>query len=78
MIRAMRSSWKSLVSNDFELIDHYMSGIKMITAIFLALNYPTLVSTTTYSLANAYKNFTATALVTKITLRCQEDRFLFC
>ncbi|KIJ66703.1 hypothetical protein HYDPIDRAFT_127960 [Hydnomerulius pinastri MD-312] len=46
-----------------ELIDRFMSGIKSIAAISLALNYPTLVSVT-HSLVNAYKNLISVALVT--------------
>jgi len=46
-----------------ELIDRFLSGIKTIAAISLALNYPTIVSVT-HSLINAYKNLIAIALVT--------------
>jgi len=46
-----------------ELIDRFLSGIKTVAAISLALNYPTLVSVT-HSLVNAYKNLLAVSLVT--------------
>ncbi|KAH7884643.1 ribosomal protein L10-domain-containing protein [Phlebopus sp. FC_14] len=46
-----------------ELIDRFMSGIKSIAAISLALHYPTVVSVM-HSLVNAYKNLIAVALVT--------------
>jgi large subunit ribosomal protein LP0 len=46
-----------------ELIDRFLSGIKTIAAISLALNYPTIVSVT-HSLVNAYKNLLAIALTT--------------
>ncbi|KAG1747132.1 ribosomal protein L10-domain-containing protein [Suillus paluster] len=45
------------------LIDRFMSGIKSIAAISLALNYPTIVSVT-HSLVNSYKNLIALCLVT--------------
>ena len=46
-----------------ELIGRFMSGIKTIAAISLALNYPTIVSVT-HSLVNSYKNLIAIALTT--------------
>jgi len=46
-----------------ELIDRFLSGIKSIAAISLALNYPTIVSVV-HSLVNTYKNLIAIALVT--------------
>jgi len=46
-----------------ELIDRFLSGIKSIAAISLALNYPTIVSVV-HSLVNTYKNLIAVALVT--------------
>lgn len=49
-----------------ELIDRFLSGIKTIAAISLALNYPTIVSVT-HSLVNAYKNLIAIALATEYT-----------
>jgi len=47
-----------------ELIDRFLSGIKTIAAISLALHYPTLVSVT-HSLVHAYKNLIAIALATE-------------
>ncbi|CAA7267086.1 unnamed protein product [Cyclocybe aegerita] len=49
-----------------ELIDRFLSGIKTIAAISLALNYPTIVSVT-HSLVNAYKNLLAISLATEYT-----------
>jgi large subunit ribosomal protein LP0 len=49
-----------------ELLDRFLSGIKTIAAISLALHYPTLVSVT-HSLVNAYKNLIAIALATEYT-----------
>jgi len=46
-----------------DLIDRFLSGIKTIAAISLALKYPTIVSVT-HTLVNAYKNLIAVALVT--------------
>jgi large subunit ribosomal protein LP0 len=46
-----------------ELIDRFLTGVKTIAALSLALNYPTIVSVT-HSLVNAYKNLIAIALVT--------------
>jgi large subunit ribosomal protein LP0 len=57
--------------DESELIDRFMSGIKTIAAISLALNYPTLVSVT-HSLVNAYKNLIAIALATEITFEGAE------
>jgi len=47
-----------------ELIDRFLSGVKTIAAISLALNYPTIVSVS-HSLVNAYKNLLAIALTTE-------------
>jgi len=47
-----------------ELIDRFLSGIKTIAAISLALNYPTIVSVS-HTLVNAYKNLLAIALTTE-------------
>jgi large subunit ribosomal protein LP0 len=47
-----------------ELVDRFLTGIKTVAAISLALNYPTLVSVT-HSLVNAYKNLIAVALSTE-------------
>jgi len=52
--------------NESELIDRFLSGVKTIAAISLALNYPTIVSVT-HSLVNAYKNLVAISLATEYT-----------
>jgi large subunit ribosomal protein LP0 len=52
--------------SDTELIDRFLSGIKTIAAISLALSYPTLVSVS-HSLVNAYKNLLAVSLATDYT-----------
>ncbi|GAA6027727.1 hypothetical protein JCM8097_008003 [Rhodosporidiobolus ruineniae] len=49
-----------------ELIGRFMSGVKTIAAISLAINYPTLASVA-HSLINSYKNIVAIALETEIT-----------
>jgi large subunit ribosomal protein LP0 len=49
-----------------ELLDRFLSGIKTVAAISLALRYPTIVSVT-HSLVNAYKNLIALALATDYT-----------
>ncbi|KAK0201584.1 ribosomal protein L10-domain-containing protein [Desarmillaria ectypa] len=49
-----------------ELVDRFLSGIKTIAAISLALNYPTIVSVV-HSLVNAYKNVLAVSLATEYT-----------
>ena len=54
-----------------ELIDRFMSGIKTIAAISLALNYPTLASVV-HSLVNSYKNLLAIALATDYTFEGAE------
>ena len=48
---------------DTELVDRFLSGIKTISAISLALSYPTVVSVS-HSLVNAYKNLIAVSLAT--------------
>jgi large subunit ribosomal protein LP0 len=53
-----------------ELIDRFMSGVKTIASISLALNYPTLVSVT-HSLVNAYKNLLATFSIQGISVKPQ-------
>jgi large subunit ribosomal protein LP0 len=50
--------------DESELIDRFMSGIKTIACISLALKYPTIVSVT-HSLVNAYKNVLAIAVETE-------------
>lgn len=52
--------------DESELIDRFLSGIKTVAAISLALNYPTIVSVT-HSLVNAYKNLIAISLATEYT-----------
>jgi len=54
-----------------DLIDRFVSGIKTIACISLALNYPTIVSVT-HSLVNAYKNLLAIALATEYTFEGAE------
>jgi large subunit ribosomal protein LP0 len=49
-----------------DLINRFLTGIKTVAAISLALNYPTIASVT-HSLVNAYKNLIAIALVTEYT-----------
>lgn len=50
------------VSED-ELLERFMSGVKSIAAISLAINYPTLASVT-HSLVNSYKQVLAVAIET--------------
>ncbi|BGP15773.1 hypothetical protein JCM10213_007931 [Rhodosporidiobolus nylandii] len=52
--------------SDDELLGRFMSGIKTIAAISLAINYPTLASVT-HSLVNSYKNLLAIALETEVS-----------
>jgi len=56
---------------DTELVDRFLSGIKTIAAISLALQYPTLVSVT-HSLVNAYKNLIAVSIATDYTFEGSE------
>jgi len=53
------------------LIDRFLSGIKTVAAISLALNYPTIVSVP-HSLVNAYKNLLAISLATEYTFEGSE------
>jgi large subunit ribosomal protein LP0 len=53
------------------LIDRFLSGIKTIAALSLALKYPTLVSVS-HSLVNAYKNLLAVSLATEYTFEGSE------
>jgi len=46
------------------LVDGFMSGVKTIAAISLAINFPTLASVT-HSLVNSYKNLLAVSLATE-------------
>jgi len=57
--------------DESELIDRFMSGIKTIAALSLALKYPTLVSVS-HSLVNAYKNLLAVSLATDYTFEGSE------
>ena len=54
-----------------ELVDRFLSGIKTIAAISLALNYPTIVSVS-HTLVNAYKNVLAISLATEYTFEASE------
>jgi large subunit ribosomal protein LP0 len=64
--------------SDEELVGRFLSGIKTIAAISLAINFPTLVSVT-HSLVNAYKNLIAVSLATEYTFEGSEKvRFAFC
>ncbi|KAF8896573.1 60S acidic ribosomal protein P0 [Infundibulicybe gibba] len=54
-----------------ELIDRFLSGIKTIAAISLALNYPTIVSVI-HSLVNSYKNLISISLATEYTFEGAE------
>ena len=53
------------------LLDQFLSGIKTIAAISLALNYPTLASVA-HSLVNSYKNVLAISLATDYTYEGSE------
>ena len=63
------------ISTD-ELIDRFLTGVKTVAALSLALNYPTIVSVT-HSLVNAYKNLLAIALVTDYTFEGAEKVVFF-
>ncbi|KAF9448308.1 hypothetical protein P691DRAFT_800953 [Macrolepiota fuliginosa MF-IS2] len=54
-----------------ELVSRFLTGIKTIAAISLALNYPTIVSVA-HSLVNAYKNLIAVSLATEYTFEGAE------
>jgi len=54
-----------------ELIDRFLSGIKTVAAISLALNYPTIVSVV-HSLVNAYKNLLAVSIATEYSFEGSE------
>ena len=58
------------ISTD-ELVNRFLTGIKTVAAISLALNYPTIASVT-HSLVNAYKNLIAIALATEYTFEGAE------
>ncbi|KAJ7475759.1 60s acidic ribosomal protein-domain-containing protein [Mycena latifolia] len=53
------------------LIERFMTGIKTIAALSLALKYPTLASVS-HSLVNAYKNLLAVSLATDYTFEGSE------
>ncbi|KAF8824978.1 hypothetical protein HHX47_DHR7000543 [Lentinula edodes] len=52
--------------DESELIDRFLTGIKTIAAISLAINYPTIVSVM-HTLVNSYKNLIAVSLATDYT-----------
>lgn len=52
--------------DESELVDRFLSGIKTIAAISLALKYPTIASVS-HVLVNAYKNLLAVSLATDYT-----------
>jgi len=54
-----------------DLIDKFLSGVKSIAAISLALNYPTIASVS-HSLVNSYKNLLAIALTTEYSFEGAE------
>ncbi|KAG8901694.1 ribosomal protein P0 (A0) (L10E) [Tulasnella sp. 403] len=54
-----------------ELVDRFLTGIKTIAAISLALNYPTIVSVL-HTLINGYKNVLAVSLSTDYTFEAAE------
>jgi len=54
-----------------ELISRFLSSVKTIAAISLALNYPTIVSVT-HTLVNAYKNLLGISLATEYTFEGSE------
>jgi large subunit ribosomal protein LP0 len=54
-----------------DLIDRFLSGIKSIASISLALQYPTIVSVV-HSLVNSYKNLIAVSLATEYTFEGSE------
>jgi len=57
--------------SDTVLVDRFLSGIKTIAAISLALRYPTIVSVS-HSLVNAYKNLIAISVATDYTFEGSE------
>lgn len=57
--------------SDSDLLDRFLSGIKTIAAISLALNYPTIASVS-HSLVNAYKNLIAISIATDYTFEGSE------
>jgi len=60
-----------------ELIDRFLTGIKTVACISLAVNYPTLASVS-HSLVNAYKNLLAVSLETEYSFEgADKVRFIF-
>ena len=57
--------------DESELIDRFLTGVKTIAAISLALKYPTIVSVL-HSLINSYKNVLAVSLATEYTFEGSE------
>ncbi|ESK98260.1 60s acidic ribosomal protein p0 [Moniliophthora roreri MCA 2997] len=57
--------------DESELVDRFLSGIKTIAAISLALKFPTIVSVS-HTLVNAYKNLLAVSLATEYTFEGAE------
>ncbi|KAK1218856.1 ribosomal protein P0 (A0) (L10E) [Marasmius sp. AFHP31] len=57
--------------DESELIGRFLSGIKTIAAISLALNFPTIASVS-HSLVNAYKNLLAISIATEYTFEGAE------
>jgi large subunit ribosomal protein LP0 len=53
------------------LIDQFLSSVKTIAAISLAVNFPTIVSVN-HSLVNAYKNLIAVSIATEFTFEGSE------
>jgi len=56
---------------DEELLGRFLSGIKAVAAISLAIHFPTLASVT-HSLVNSYKNLIAISLATEYTFEGSE------
>lgn len=56
------------------LIDQFLSGIKTIAAISLALNYPTIASIS-HSLVNSYKNVLAVRVFNELIFSSNEADF---
>jgi len=56
---------------DEELLSRFLSGIKAVAAISLAIHFPTLASVT-HSLVNSYKNLIAVSLATEYTFEGSE------
>ncbi|KAL8280008.1 hypothetical protein RQP46_007589 [Phenoliferia psychrophenolica] len=63
---------KVLDIEESTLIEQFLTGIKTIAAISLALNYPTLASVA-HSLVNSYKNVLAVAIETELTFPAVEE-----